>query len=157
MILQVDKDGPFVVVPKDVVRTIDTYAGDKTEAGGILLGRYRKPHVEIVACSEPMASDIRTFAGFDRRDPGHQIQALRYWTESGSTMTFVGEWHTHPEERPSPSSVDLRTWREAQKAAGHLPLIFIIRGYSDWWFGLGRSGSEPVRLNRLPSSSFEEL
>lgn len=156
MILQADKGGPFVIVPADVVRTIGNYVGDKTEAGGILLGRYRMPHIEIVTCSEPMTSDIRTFAGFDRRDRGHQLRALERWKDSGGTITFVGEWHSHPEESPSPSPLDLRTWREAQRSAGNLPLVFIIRGYTGWWFGLGTGRREPVQLSCVPSSAFDE-
>jgi integrative and conjugative element protein (TIGR02256 family) len=157
MILRPDDEELFVIVPVEVIRTIERYAGDKIEAGGILLGRYRLPHIEIVACSEPLASDIRSFASFDRRDPGHRLEALRRWKDSQGTVTFVGEWHTHPEARPSPSSIDLRTWEEALEQAGRLPLAFIIRGYADWWFGLGRLGRRVIRLSAIPSSAFDAV
>ena len=144
-----------MLLPADVVRTIDKYARDDREAGGILLGRYRMPHVEIVTCSEPMPLDVRTLIGFDRRDPGHQRDALKLWKVSRRTVTFIGEWHTHPEEVPSPSSIDLSTWAEAQEAVQHLPLIFVIRGYAGWWFGLGRHGSHLVKLAGISSESFD--
>lgn len=155
MIFRADKEELFVVVPAEVVRTIESYAGDKTEAGGILLGRYRPPHIEIVGCSEPMTADVRSFSSFDRRDPGHHLHALSCWRRSQGTTTFVGEWHTHPEERPSPSLVDLQAWEEALKNAGALPMAFIIRGYRCWWFGLGRHRHRSIRLTAIPSSSFD--
>jgi hypothetical protein len=42
------------------------------EAGGILLGRYRGPHVEILRCTTPMPKDHRTPFGFVRQDKGHE-------------------------------------------------------------------------------------
>jgi integrative and conjugative element protein (TIGR02256 family) len=156
MILGAAPVGPFVLIPAEVVRTISKHAGDGVEAGGILLGNYRLPHIQIVTCSEPLPSDRRTSRGFDRRDPGHQLQALRRWMDSGKTVTFVGEWHTHPEEMPSPSMIDLDTWVEAQRLANPLPLVFAIWGYRQCWFGLGQHGQKLVKLNCIPSSSFDE-
>jgi integrative and conjugative element protein (TIGR02256 family) len=74
---------------------------------------------------------------FDRCDPGHQEYALKNWCDSGAqTKTFVGEWHTHPEPRPSPLRLDLQTWRHVagKNTAGNT--VFLIKGYERWWTGL---------------------
>jgi integrative and conjugative element protein (TIGR02256 family) len=71
---------------------------------------------------------------FDRRDPGHQAEALHRWRQSGRTMTFVGEWHTHPEPVPSPSFIDKMTWKRIAKRHRVTPVVFIIRGFSGWWW-----------------------
>jgi len=83
-----------------------------------------------------MARDRRTATLFDRCDPGHQEFALKNWRDSAQTKTFVGEWHTHPEPRPSPSRLDLQTWRHVagNNTAGNT--VFLIKGYECWWAGL---------------------
>lgn len=129
----------LVGIADHVIEAIDHYSRppeNASEAGGILLGSYRGVHIQIVACSQPLPRDRRTFVRFDRRDPGHQHLATRHWRESGRTRTFVGEWHTHPESNPSPSSLDRRTWRKVarQNVAGST--VFLIKGYNDWWAGL---------------------
>ena len=108
------------------------------EAGGILIGQYRGPHVEIVECTMPMARDVRTRFAFDRIDPGHGDRAKDAWERSGRVQTFVGEWHTHPVERPNPSCIDLRSWTRGRKKSQGDPLVFMIFGSIGVWCGLGQ-------------------
>jgi integrative and conjugative element protein (TIGR02256 family) len=58
-----------------------------------------------------MPKDRRTSFGFVRQDKGHQEVATMEWQESGGSVNFVGEWHTHPERHPTPSWIDRRSWR----------------------------------------------
>lgn len=115
------------------------------EAGGILLGSYRGPHVEIIECTIPMPLDKRSRYGFVRCDPGHHRAALGAWTTSGRTVNFVGEWHTHPEENPTPSGIDRNTWLEEMNRRRNDPLIFMIAGSSSVYCGMGLEG----RLTRM--------
>jgi integrative and conjugative element protein (TIGR02256 family) len=129
----------LVTVANEVVETISAFSRrpeNSREAGGILVGSYRGPHIQIASCSGPMARDRRTATLFDRCDPGHQEYALKNWGDSAQTKTFVGEWHTHSEPRPSPSRLDLQTWRHVagNNAAGNT--VFLIKGYERWWAGL---------------------
>src|SRR5260370_32544279 len=99
-------DGRLVTLAEEVAREIlrfTKYPESSLEAGGLLLGRYRGPHVEILRCTAPMPGDVRTRFGFVRQDTGHQRAATAQWSESGGRINFVGEWHTHPELRPTPS------------------------------------------------------
>ena len=98
------------------------------EAGGILLGCYRGPHIEVIECTVPLPRDRRTRFGFVRRDPGHQRAAIAAWKASGRTAGFVGEWHTHPEEHPRPSPVDRNSWNQLMRARITDPLIFLVAG-----------------------------
>src|SRR5579862_3615404 len=145
----------LVEVAEEVVETITAFSGpseNKKEAGGILLGFYRGPHVQIVHCTSPLPGDRRLWNFFDRSDPGHQGEALKHWRDSGRTMNYVGEWHTHPEAVPTPSFVDRRTWRKIARRHTIGPLVFAIRGTSGWWWELMRNGM-PARL--LPLGGFE--
>ncbi|MEW5727782.1 MAG: Mov34/MPN/PAD-1 family protein [Pseudomonadota bacterium] len=97
------------------------------EAGGVLLGSLRGPHMEVLGCSEPMGQDRRTRFLFDRRDPGHVSMVRAAMAKSGGTVGYIGEWHTHPEPTPTPSGQDERNWRGLLRQAGHR-LAFVILG-----------------------------
>jgi integrative and conjugative element protein (TIGR02256 family) len=120
------------------------------EAGGILIGSYRGPHVDVTTCTTPLSGDIRGPVSFDRRDAGHQAAALQAWQTSGNTATFVGEWHTHPEDHPSPSGIDLQSWSDIL-AKTYDPLVFLIAGRLSLWCGLGQGRG----LRRIYESSHE--
>jgi integrative and conjugative element protein (TIGR02256 family) len=146
-------DGARLVEIADTVAgTICRYSlppDNSCEAGGILIGSYRGPHIQIIACTEPLKRDRRARYLFDRRDAGHQRMAMQHWQRSGRTVTFVGEWHTHPERYPSPSALDRRTWQKVsgRNAAGNT--VFIIRGYDGWWVGLS-TGRVIIELAVIP-------
>jgi integrative and conjugative element protein (TIGR02256 family) len=110
------------------------------EAGGILLGRYRGPHVEILRCTTPMPEDRRTRFGFVRQDKGHQQVAVKEWLESGGSINFVGEWHTHPERHPTPSWVDRRSWRAQMGKHKPNPMVFVIAGSAATYCEIGSDG-----------------
>jgi hypothetical protein len=54
----------------------------------------------------------------------------------GDTITDVGEWHTHPERRPSPSRLYLQTWRQVAGKNAMGTIVFLIKGYECWCAGL---------------------
>jgi integrative and conjugative element protein (TIGR02256 family) len=121
----------LVTLSDEVTRQIQRFTEppeSNLEAGGILLGSYRGPHIEVVQCTTPMRKDARTRFGFIRRDPGHQRAADSAWRASGRTINFVGEWHTHPEDHPRPSNVDRNTWLEQMRRRHPNPLFFLIAG-----------------------------
>jgi len=87
-------EGRLVMLAEDVTRAISRftrYPESDLEAGGLVLGNYRGPHVEILKCTTPMPADVRTRFGFVRQDPGHQQAATADWRKSGGTVNFVGE------------------------------------------------------------------
>lgn len=144
--------GPIVLMPRAVVTTMKRYQeADQAdrEAGGTFIGMYRGLNIEIVACTEPMEKDVRRKHSFDRMDPRHAEIVDRHWKESGQKLTYVGEWHTHPEPHPEPSSgADLVTWRSEIKRLGPLPLVFGIGGTEDVRFWLG-TARRIVRLQQI--------
>jgi len=129
---RVSNDGPCLVIQGHVLEVFKRYrqTGFFTpESGGILLGYVRDPHIEILVASEPTRWDKRLRCFFDRKAKGHQELAQRYWTESGGLIRYVGEWHTHPEDYPTPSSVDREGWtRLARNSADKRPVLGIIIG-----------------------------
>ena len=138
LVLSIGPDS-YLVVHAKVVETIEANVGRATgftEAGGILIGSYRGSHIEIVDCTVPKSLDVRTRTFFGRRDKGHHLAAMEAWRRSGRTETFVGEWHTHPEDHPHYSWLDRRTWNGLMRRIPD-PLIFCIAGWQSTWWGLG--------------------
>jgi integrative and conjugative element protein (TIGR02256 family) len=135
--------GRLVTVADNVTQEISQYTtGSEAdrEAGGILLGSYRGPHIEVVRCTAPMPGDRRTRLGFVRRDKGHQRAAEKEWLESAGAVSFVGEWHTHPERHPTPSWVDRRSWRKQMGKRGPYPMVFLIAGSATTYCEIGSDG-----------------
>lgn len=131
--------GSLVLIRDDVTSAMAVYSlpsESGREAGGILLGSYRGPHVDVVACTGPIALDRRGVFFFDRQDPGHQEIAMRYWQCSGGRVTCVGEWHTHPADEAIPSRVDRATWRDQVQTAD-APRVYVIVGRKAIWCGVG--------------------
>jgi len=72
----------------------------KPEAGGVLLGRHILETGDIIVdlITEPMPSDRQGRFRFFRARRPHQAAIDRAWRASGGTYTYLGEWHTHPEQ-----------------------------------------------------------
>jgi integrative and conjugative element protein (TIGR02256 family) len=120
------------------------------ESGGILLGYRRGDHAHIVAATVPGPFDRGTRTSFLRSERGHREHALTMWRDSEEQMDYMGEWHTHPESEPSPSSTDRRAWNELMGQHPLLPMIFLILGtHTSQWVGWGLTGNVHA-LRMLP-------
>lgn len=132
-------DPSRVLIPSNIADQLNDFKqcdlGD-LEAGGLLLGLRRGPHIEIINITTPLQSDIRTRTSFYRSDLGHFMQADRLWMESQQTIGYVGEWHTHPESQPSPSSIDTSEWRRVIRTDKR-STVFLIVGTKSWFVGRG--------------------
>lgn len=124
---------------------------DAPEAGGILLGYRRGHHLHAIEATEPAPTDGGSRFHFHRSASAHQHIATNRWRHSGGTLTYLGEWHTHPELVPHPSSLDLASWRELCERH-RAPLLFLIAGTgADGWVGVGSHRLlRPVRMLPVP-------
>jgi integrative and conjugative element protein (TIGR02256 family) len=128
-----------ILIEQDVLERIRSYRqlrNSDTEAGGILLGYRRLPHIHVVEATTPFRGDRRSRYEFDRRDPRHAQHALQRWQASRGLIDCVGEWHTHPEAHPRPSSLDSSEWRRILSNLSSAR-IFAIVGMTSEWFGVG--------------------
>lgn len=107
------------------------------ESGGMVLGRIRKTYLDITDITEPGGMDIQSRLQFIRRCSSHYQVALDAWRESNSEVGYLGEWHTHPEDSPRPSPIDLAGWKKVV-LDGHSPLcFFVIVGVRSFYFCTG--------------------
>lgn len=134
-----DDDG-FVLVEERVLQTFARHRQlhwNAPESGGILLGYRRGRHLHVTQATVPLDNDRASRTLFFRSADQHQRTALARWRESGGTMDYLGEWHTHPELDPSPSTIDTRGWERILNAREE-PMLFVIAGTQNiLWIGLG--------------------
>lgn len=105
---------------------------DMKEAGGILVGRVLVASGDIVIdhATTPTPEDERSrFRFFRAREPTQRI-VDEAWTSSGGHSIYLGEWHTHPEDVPSPSWWDRRNWKRVAITTTYEQdvLLFLIIG-----------------------------
>ncbi|MFN4235885.1 MAG: Mov34/MPN/PAD-1 family protein [Vogesella sp.] len=130
-----DSGGLLVIMPSAVNRLLDYRQIDSssTEAAGVLIGERRGVHLVIHEISEPGKGDIRSRCFVDRRGEHHQAAIDEAFVRSSGKLQYLGEWHTHPEDRPSPSPKDLGTWRRHLVAQEQMALVII--GCCQIWAG----------------------
>lgn len=82
------------------------------EAGGMLLGRRIRDSSDVIVdrITIPCQRDVRRRFLFVRDVASSQRIVEGAWAHSKGTEGYLGEWHTHPEDVPSPSSVDHENW-----------------------------------------------
>lgn len=142
----------YLVIPTWVLNEIRTYNQDhfnKPESGGILLGMYRGPHIEITNITTPSKGDDKGRSYFERKCQSHVDSAHEAWINNNHYVTYIGEWHTHPEAVPTPSSIDIQSWKNKLPSR---PMITLISGYSDFWVGLS---NEKRQIKTLPKLIFD--
>lgn len=98
-----------VVFTHEVVSTFEKYKQYRDmqhESGGILLGKVYDDLVIIDRISEPSAEDESGRFYFIRNVKKAQKIIEVSWKESKGERIYLGEWHTHPEDTPTPSRDD---------------------------------------------------
>ena len=141
--------GVILVIEDKVIDTFSRFAQyhpTDTEAGGILLGRRRGAHFEILDATVPTKFDTRTRTFFKRSEKIHSDIAKRMWSQSKGQISYIGEWHSHPEVVPSPSSVDIFEWSklsvECKSPHGY---SMVIVGTQGIWCGMTKISGEVVQ------------
>jgi integrative and conjugative element protein (TIGR02256 family) len=123
------------------------------EAGGILLG-YLDQYSQgllVEKCTVPCYGDKRTRFSF-YRGKGHQKKAEKWWEKSNLKGLNLGVWHTHPEQRPTPSSVDYTDFKNVLASAeNNSPhLLSIIIGTKDFGVWVGDKSNNIQLVGYLP-------
>jgi integrative and conjugative element protein (TIGR02256 family) len=87
-----------------------------TEAGGQLFGRVVENQVWVELATGPRRTDIRSRYFYQPNRRAEQGEIDHYHLQG---LLFLGDWHTHPEPSPTPSSRDLESIRETFKKSVH--------------------------------------
>lgn len=136
------------------VRQVDDGA---PEGGGVLLGRLIVNTEDVVVdeITLPGPKDVRARYWFKRSRTSAQPRVVAAWRESTGTRIYLGDWHSHPEDHPTPSCVDRRDWNRVLQRAVYEQdfLLFAIVGRRSIaiWEGR-RAGRRSTALDPCPAA-----
>ena len=93
------------------------------EAGGQLFAAFFDDSIVIKEATGPRRSDHRTRTSYrpDRRS--EQAEILEHHRRG---LQYVGDWHTHPSPRPSPSYLDYRSIQASVRESEHQLNGFVL-------------------------------
>jgi integrative and conjugative element protein (TIGR02256 family) len=131
-----DKKGNLVVIMGHVLKRLLSYRQLHhltPESAGVLIGERRGQHLVVCDISEPGPGDIRQRYRVERRGTHHQSRVNEAFENSGGTHLYLGEWHTHPEDRPCPSETDRHSWRK--NIVYDDSMLLLIVGRKGFWLG----------------------
>lgn len=137
----IDIESRKVKINEDILRIIfenRQLNSEDYESGGMLIGSIIRNSKDIVIedLTLPIYDDIRSRIKYVRSDKHNEILEKK-WIESQHTKMYFGEWHTHPQDSPIPSTQDIKNWKHLlhnSKTRTSI-LIFIIAGnlaYKVW-------------------------
>lgn len=112
------------------------------EKGGILMGElFPNKNLIVITNLIEVPSLNRTSVTYEMDMQFTHNIINETWTQSGGTITYIGDWHTHPEYNPKPSFKDYITFSKNffQSSINQNFLIYIIFGYEygySKWVGL---------------------
>jgi integrative and conjugative element protein (TIGR02256 family) len=124
-----------------------------SESGGQLFARIQQNQWTIVTASGPKRTDIRRRFRFF---PDRNAEQLEINSLFDQGLHYVGDWHTHPEHHPAPSTLDLESMRDLTKKSRHqLPgFLMVIVGTADapsgLWVSLHLLGGELAEISTDP-------
>jgi integrative and conjugative element protein (TIGR02256 family) len=126
------------------------------EAGGQLFASYSGDSIVIAIATGPYPSDRRSRYRFTP-DPVRAQQDID--THFRQRRHFIGNWHTHPEEVPSPSPTDVKNTRRRFVESDHAleAFVLVIVGLAPFPRGLYVSLLDAIRLNVLAHCSEESI
>lgn len=98
------------------------------EMGGILVGQLCPSENKIILTdiTTPQNSDKQTSTRFIRFEKGHQEIMDSLWEKSRHKKFYLGEWHTHNQDIPSPSNIDIKNWDTISKRNHESERLFFI-------------------------------
>lgn len=131
-----------ITISNKVIATIINHRqiNNKYEAGGMLIGSIvvNSNEIEINDYTEPLKEDSRNRLAFKRSNIHNELLHKK-WKDSNFTKLYLGEWHTHPQNIPTPSFIDKISWNKllVKSDTESDILIFIIGGISsvEIWIG----------------------
>ncbi|WP_373514047.1 Mov34/MPN/PAD-1 family protein [Persicitalea sp.] len=123
---------------KKILLDFAQHGPTQPEAGGIILGKLIEQEIHAMKISAPSSLDKSSRFSFERHKLSAQIVIDFEFLNSGGETVYLGEWHTHPEKNPNPSSTDskmVRTqYREIERPTDFL--ILLIQGTESLFAGL---------------------
>ena len=109
----IDFDKVMLRIHSEVILIFEKYKQEginKKESGGVLSGFYLDDYsYRITDASEPSKLDKSSKFSFNRAKESAQEFINNLFKKSKGKKIYLGEWHTHPEDIPTPSYIDIKS------------------------------------------------
>lgn len=140
----------YLEINDSVINVLKGFVQDeikKPEAGGIILGYAQEDNNYIITdASVPGKGDKGSRFSFTRnRNRAQEIINYHFKLSKGKKI-YLGEWHTHPENNPNPSNLDIRELEKQYRTSTlNSEVIFmVIVGYKSTFVGkMDKTGFSP--------------
>jgi integrative and conjugative element protein (TIGR02256 family) len=126
MIYPVVSSGQRIVFTETVLKRFAKFRQTKwwqREAGGQLFAQVALPEIVIVDATGPRRSDWRTRHSYR---PNRRAEQREINERHPRGLHFIGDWHTHPEDLPVPSSRDEQSMHEVFTQSNHALNGFVL-------------------------------
>lgn len=149
----------YVVFTNEVIKILDKYKQynhKQHESGGILLGKVYNDLIIIDQISEPSREDKSGRFYFIRNVKRAQKIVERAWKESNGERIYLGEWHTHPEDIPTPSRDDkilLKNMLKHSRMEIDFLFMVILGRISPYLAVIQKGMKEMIPIERIHSAS----
>ncbi|WP_341987662.1 Mov34/MPN/PAD-1 family protein [Azorhizobium sp. AG788] len=150
---EIGMSGQSLVISGEVLHHFSSYRQLRwwhREAGGQLFARFEGNQVLVTHATGPRQTDrrARRFYHPDRMAEQREVDVFH---QAGHH--FIGTWHTHPEDRPTPSAIDIDSISEAFRLSKHAlnGFVLAIVGRSQLPAGLYVGISDGAVLHQLKS------
>ena len=118
--------GQSIVLATNVLRHFSKHAQTKwwrSEAGGQLFARFQGKIIRIEEATGPRRGDRRSRTAYH---PDKRAEKEEIAEQHRVGLHYVGDWHTHPEAKPTPSPTDLDSIAECVRSSTHNLNGFIL-------------------------------
>ncbi len=149
--------GGVLEISAGVLETLTRYrqtSGRTLEAGGQLFARFSGRRVILEEATTPGRGDRRTRFSFW---PSRLRERREIRSRFLKGLHYVGDWHTHAQNRPEPSELDLESMADCFTKSRHelIEFVLIIVGTVDPPDGLSaslHSGDAVITLTSMDTS-----
>ena len=159
--LAIGSSGQSLMIADDVLSHFDRHRQTRCyhrEAGGQLFASFDNPRIVIRAATGPRRTDKRTRYSYV---PDRVAEQKEIEEHQRKGMFYVGDWHTHPEQEPQPSPLDIRSICDCFARSRHelngfvLIIVGISRGENGLYISI-HDGKTSLRLAQESIVKHEE-
>lgn len=86
------------------------------ESGGQLFARFEDSKITVEVATGPRRTDRRGRCSYVPDRSAEQAEIRAHFKQG---LHFIGDWHTHPQKRPEPSHIDVRSIAESVQKSKH--------------------------------------
>jgi integrative and conjugative element protein (TIGR02256 family) len=137
-LLRRNLERPQVWLPAEILATLTAQANEHRphETGGMLIGWRIGEDIVVAGTIDGGPRARRERDSFEADGEWQERQLAAIYRESARTLTYLGDWHSHPRGRGRPSAQDRETAAlvaDAAEARAPEPLTMILARRAGRW------------------------